>query len=1093
MATTDEIIRLILEAYGQDDIEALSGSLKELEKTAEGGGDAATKLAAELDRLATANKAAGAFVALKASVADTEDQLAAAKKRLEELNATYDENDKQTRKVAGEFKKAEAEVSRLEKSLNRQNLELQRTGGALAKAGVDVTKLGAEERRLRDEAAKAAEALGKHGQAATAAGEASKRSAGALNEMGNAFASASAKIGDIGAKLTAAGAAAAAAAAAFAVYKGGQFFSDAVKESAIAEVGAVTGSTAAELEILRAAAKRAALETGAGFVDVTKTLGELARAVGDATTAAEILGPTLDLAAVGAMESSRAAQILTTTLTQFGKEAGEATRVADLLAQAANSTTTDVSELGNALSYSAPLARQLGMTMEETVAAIGAMADEGFRGSRAGMALRQVMSQLNDDSSTFSLALDAMGIKTRNFNEVMKELGQRGEESKKAILSLDAAARPAILALVASGAQGIDKLSTAFANMEVTAADAARTMLATTVAATDRMKRSWEDLRMQLVEPLLAPIQREMDDLAKAMQAFANSPEFDKIKNALERTFEAGTTAMHTMVEAVDWGELADKIAAFAENSGKSIEEFAGNVRQHIATLQEIFNAFGIVIDSVQTAVFALAAAVAKVVQSMSWLDEMRLKMWDAIPGVNALAEKIGVDLTGAISDAETRTGALGAVFDEFADRAGKNFDELRGGLDEVGTHMEAAAATAAKTGDDIAEGLTAGGEGAENLIVMLQEVDGEIQFLGDSAQGTGDKIAKALAPAKVEAEDLARAFQTLRLTSQAELDAAAAHSKAAFETIEQAARDGSATVDDTRRAFEAYARAQLAAAANMEESARQQVEAMLRIKGNAIGATDALQRLGLVGVDAPDRIKPPADRAATSLHGLADAADRAGESVTGLGESADGAGEALDRMTASAESYTISLGKVSEATAQQFRDMAKSRHAYTSYSRHGTTAMSLLIKEVNNERDALREANKALDEHIQKYDPLTERLVRLRREYQHMTDEDLLALARKQEQLEKLEQQSRAQQGVTTAEQGTNYAYAEGNRLLDEQLKKQAELDQERERNTRRSEITVNFVAKAAKVEFDPSALTDAHWRQIASKVIEMIKRDMT
>src|SRR5690606_16751825 len=122
------------------------------------------------------------------------------------------------------------------------------------------------------------------------------------------------------------------------------------------------------------------------------------------------LTPTLDLAQGAGVGLAQAVEITTTTLTQFGLEAAEAQRVADVLAQSANSSQSSVQGWGNSLSYVAPLANQLGMNLEETTAILSALADEGFRGERAGTALRNVFSQLLDPGSKFREELEKLGI-----------------------------------------------------------------------------------------------------------------------------------------------------------------------------------------------------------------------------------------------------------------------------------------------------------------------------------------------------------------------------------------------------------------------------------------------------------------------------------------------------------------------------------------------------------------------------------------------------------------------------------------------------------------------------------------------------------
>lgn len=1094
MATRDEIIRLLIETAGEDQIDSLNKALAQLEKDAAGGGTAAEKLAAELDKLATATKAAGDMVALKAAIADTEDRLSSARQKLADLNATYDETERKTKSVAREFAAAEKAVSGLESDLNRQNLALQKMGGALAKAGVDVTALVSEEQRLRAEALKAAEALAHNERVTKANAEAAARNAAALKQMGDAFASARDRVSDIATKLTAAGAAAAAAAVAFAAYKTGEFFTGAIKgaaefESQISKIAAVSGATGAELKMLRETARTAALDTGESFEAVNSTLGELARAVGDAEKAAAMLGPTLNLATAGGLEAAGAAEILTTTLTQFGLATEHATRVADLLANGANVTTASVEQLGGALSYAAPLARQLGMDVEETVAAIGALADEGFRGERAGTALRNVMSQLSDPASAFNAELDKLGIQTRNFNEVIEALAAAGGKAQGALLSLDAAARPAITALVNSGGAGIARLNASFEEMAVTAASAAKVMRDNLEGAASQASRAFEDLKNQLVQPLLEPLTREFQAVGVAMREFAQSPEFAQIQTALKTMFEAGIEGAHEFLGTIDWMDLAQQVTSFADTAGAKLKEFSGSVGEYIGYAKEVFNGFGVVVDSLQTGIFGIAAALAKLGQVSAEVTALYIQLQRLNPAAHLAAKAIGVDLADAVKKAQEMGGGLGAVYDEFAARTSANFDELRDGLDRIGEGLYNTAGAAGDAGQGIADGLSPAtytlksiGDEAGNAAYILKDI-------GDSASGSGQAIADGLAPAKSEAEKLTEAFKLLRIESQANLETAARNAQGHFDTIVAASRKGTASLADVRAAFEAYARAQLAAAANMDASARQQVEAMLRLKGGAIGATEALERLGLVGADAPSRIAPPAEYAAGALDGMADAAARAGSSIEAMGESADEAGARLNNLAAGAESVSFSWGVVSDATDEMLRRMSKTRSAFITTSRDATSSMGVVINEVLAQRDALAEANKALDAHIAKYDPLAERLQQLRKQYHHLADADLMILAQKQAQLEKLKQQESAQGGVASGARATADAYAEQNKQLTEQQKK---LEMLREQNTRRSEITVNFVAAAAKIEFDPSAISDAQWRQVAARVIEIIKRDM-
>ncbi|MBK8066673.1 MAG: phage tail tape measure protein [Rhodanobacteraceae bacterium] len=210
------------------------------------------------------------------------------------------------------------------------------------------------------------------------------------------------------------------------------FFVDQAKqagtfEEAMAAVEAVTGATGDEFKALEAAAVAASERTRFSSVQAADGLAELARTGYSATEAMQVLNPALAIAQGQQLSVAQASEYLTTTMTQFGLGAGDAARVADVLAATADSSKTSVQQLGNALSYVAPLANQAGLSIEETSAIIGALADQGFRGERAGTALRNVFSSLSDPSSKFSQALRDAGIESRDFTTVVEQLAAGGD------------------------------------------------------------------------------------------------------------------------------------------------------------------------------------------------------------------------------------------------------------------------------------------------------------------------------------------------------------------------------------------------------------------------------------------------------------------------------------------------------------------------------------------------------------------------------------------------------------------------------------------------------------------------------------------
>jgi len=161
-------------------------------------------------------------------------------------------------------------------------------------------------------------------------------------------------------------------------------------DDAIRMTGAVSQSSAEELESLRRTALELGRTTSFTAVQVASLMGELGRAGFKPDEINEMTAAVLNLSRASGTDATLSAGIMAATLRQFSMGASEATRVSNVLTLAANSTFNSVESLGEALSYAGPVAADLGMTLEDTVAILGTLGNVGIQGSNAGTALRRI-------------------------------------------------------------------------------------------------------------------------------------------------------------------------------------------------------------------------------------------------------------------------------------------------------------------------------------------------------------------------------------------------------------------------------------------------------------------------------------------------------------------------------------------------------------------------------------------------------------------------------------------------------------------------------------------------------------------------------
>lgn len=223
----------------------------------------------------------------------------------------------------------------------------------------------------------------------------------------------------------------------FAALAGGAIIFGAIRNMAkfsesIAVVRAVTKATADEFEKLELRARTLGITTRFTATQAADAMVLLARAGLSVSETMEAVGDTLLLAQAGGLEMAEAADITASSLRGFGLEAAEVARVTDVLTETANSSNTNVSQLGQALKFVAPIAKGLGQEIEITSAALGALSDAGLKGTLAGTGLRRVLAELASPGRELADILEAAGLELEDVDPKVVGLTQALEELKLA-------------------------------------------------------------------------------------------------------------------------------------------------------------------------------------------------------------------------------------------------------------------------------------------------------------------------------------------------------------------------------------------------------------------------------------------------------------------------------------------------------------------------------------------------------------------------------------------------------------------------------------------------------------------------------------
>lgn len=290
-------------------------------------------------------------------------------------------------------------------------------------------------------------------------------------------------------------------------------------EAQMSRVKAISGATQEDFQKLRDQALQLGADTSFSASQAAEGMENLAAAGFSVTETMEAMPGLLDLAAASGEDLSASSDIAASAIRGFGLEASEAAHVADVLAANANMTNSSVAQTGEALKYIAPVARAAGISLEETSAAIGLMANAGIQGSQAGTTLRGALSRLSKPTDDMCQVMDKLGLEFYDNEGKMKSLhdqiemlqkatkGMTDEQRNNALVTLyGQESLSGMLALINEGPDSLDKLTKSFQECDGIAKETAATMQDNFQGAFEQMTGSLETLAIRLYDSVSEPL-----------------------------------------------------------------------------------------------------------------------------------------------------------------------------------------------------------------------------------------------------------------------------------------------------------------------------------------------------------------------------------------------------------------------------------------------------------------------------------------------------------------------------------------------------------------------------------------------------------
>ena len=190
----------------------------------------------------------------------------------------------------------------------------------------------------------------------------------------------------------------------------------------ITQAGAIAGADQQEMAALDKTAQHLGATTEWTSAQVASGMTNLAMAGLKTNQIVAAMPGQLSLATAAQTDLASTTDIAVTAMTGFGLKASDMGRIGDVLAAGFTNSATNLTQLGDAMKYVAPVAGKVGLSIEQTTAALGVLANAGRKGSQGGTDLQRVISRLLSNNKNVNDALSKLGVKVHDAKGELKDL-----------------------------------------------------------------------------------------------------------------------------------------------------------------------------------------------------------------------------------------------------------------------------------------------------------------------------------------------------------------------------------------------------------------------------------------------------------------------------------------------------------------------------------------------------------------------------------------------------------------------------------------------------------------------------------------------
>lgn len=486
-------------------------------------------------------------------------------------------------------------------------------------------------------------------------------------------------------------------------------------QAQMSRVQAIAGATGGELDKMKRQAIELGAKTAFSAKEAAQGMENLASAGFQVNEIMDAMPGVLDLAAVSGGDVAASSEAMASSLRAFGLEAGQAGHVADVFARAAADTNAETVDMAEAMKYVAPVAHSMGLSLEETAASIGIMADAGIKGSQAGTTLRGALSRIAKPTKAMVKSMDQLGVSFYDANGKMIPLREQIAQLKTATAGLTQEERnrhlvtlygqnslSGMLALLDAGPEKLDKMTNALINSDGAAREMAETMQDNLASKIEQMGGAFESAAIviqQILEPALTKV---VGGITKLIEAFLNmSPVGQKMVvifagmvAALGPLLLIAGTVMTTMV----------KLRIAMQFLGPAFMGTMGTIALVVAAFYALVAVFMIAYtksERFRNLIDSLAPAIKKGLGiAVEWAAEKLKVLWEWLQKATEKVKEFGSAISSKVANTLQQFGInLGQAGSSIGSFISSGLERLGGAFGKVGGVMSIAASVLTKVG----------------------------------------------------------------------------------------------------------------------------------------------------------------------------------------------------------------------------------------------------------------------------------------------------------------------------------------------------------------------------------------------------------